>query len=159
MPAYEVTNQNDGTPAAMSATPLTQLALYTLTATLRRLNIYEFILGIADAPAANTILWECLRFTAPGTLTATTPNALDPADASAVAPGTAGVWCTAEPTYTAKSTLDYRPVNQQVTQTWVSAGSQGNLVIPAVNNNGIGWRSSSAVYVGTGARVSAKYWT
>lgn len=159
MPAYEINNHNDGVPAAMSAVPLTQLVAYTLTASLRRLHVYEFGLSINDTPANNNIFWEILRLTAPGTITAVTPNPLDPADAGAVAPGSAGAWATVEPTYTAKSNLFIQGINQQVSPRWISAGSQADMIIPATNNNGLGFRSSSGAYVGTGARVDAKYWT
>lgn len=146
MAKYSSNNGNAGTQQATSATYKTQLALTAATATLRRAKIYDIGFGTSGTPADNYMEYDLSRQTAAGTSTATTPVALDPADAAS---GTVGsVAFTAEGTVTASSSVFYMGVNQRASYRWVAApGSE--FVIPATNLAGFAFRARSAAYTGT----------
>jgi hypothetical protein len=55
---------------------------------------------------------------------------------------------TAEPTVTADTELLEVPVNQRSTYRWVAVPG-GELVVPAVDTDGIGARTKSSAYTGT----------
>jgi hypothetical protein len=99
-----------------------------------------------------SVTWFARRSTALGTGTTVTPIYLDPGDAvgtstSAMA-GT--VNHTAEPTYTASQVLWSLGANQRASYRWVvDPGSNGVLIIPAVNLSGIGIGGFSATYAST----------
>lgn len=115
----------------------------------RRQKLYDLIVGSEASPADNAFLWTTTRFTAAGTSTAVTPEAVDGADAAALAD--VGEDHTAEPTYTGISLLDI-PLNQRATFRWV-ANPGSELVIPATANNGLGLRTPTATAVVVTAQI------
>jgi len=108
------------------------------TTQARRGKIYDILFGSEAVPADAGLLWQFNRYTAAGTSTAVTPQALDPADAAFL--GQAGENHTVEPTYTANAILLNVPLNQRATFRWVAAPG-GELVYPATTANGIGVRT------------------
>ena len=146
MANYAANNINAGTQQANSATYKTLLALTAQTTSLRRIKIYDLLVGTNGTPADNYMEWDVSRQTAAGTSTSTTPNALDPADAAAFTVGSANF--TAEGTITAASSVFYVGVNQRASYRWVAApGSE--LVAPATNLAGFAIRVRSGGYTGT----------
>ena len=146
MANYSANNVNAGTQQAVSATYKTLLALTAQTTSLRRIKIYDVLIGTNGTPADNYMEWDISRQTAAGTSTSTTPNALDPADAAAFTVGSANF--TAEGTITAASSVFYVGVNQRASYRWVAApGSE--LVGPATNLAGFALRTRSGGYTGT----------
>jgi hypothetical protein len=131
-----------GTRAVASPTQ-TLLGLIS-TAAIRPM-IFEILFGSAATPADNALEWLLQRFTAAGTSTAVTPQALDPGDPSATA--TAGKNHTVEPTYTAGAVLLDIPLNQRSTQRWV-ASPRGELILPATAANGLGLQPVHASFTG-----------
>lgn len=124
---YSVSGQDTNTAAT------TMMTLISTTAI--RPRIYDILVSSVATPADNAGEYLYGRITTAGTVTAVTPQALDPGDPAATA--TAGVNATAEPTYTANATLLRLATNQRATVRWVAA-PLGELVIPATANNGIG---------------------
>lgn len=112
---------------------------------MRRIKIYDFILGSEAAAADNPFLYTIGRTSAASSGGATvTPSPLDPADAASAAiareapttNGTAGVNIMAV------------PLNQRATFRWV-AGPGSELIIPATAAAGIDFNTptSSAVAI------------
>lgn len=106
----------------------------TSAATIRP-RIYDLILSSDATPADNAAEYVVQRYTAAGTSTSVTPQALDPADPAALA--AAGEAHTVEPTYTSNALLLQFAVNQRATFRWVAAPG-GELVLPATAANGAG---------------------
>lgn len=126
----------------LASSEITALSIAAVTATLRRAWVYEFIVGEnVTAPADNAVLHTAQRFTASGTDTAVVAARLDVADAESDM--NCGVNHTGEPTYTATEELLQIGMNTRATFRWVAAPG-GMLVIPAVNEEGIGWSSVHA---------------
>lgn len=150
MALYSASNQNAGTPQATATTYKTQLALTAATATLRRAFIYEFGVGPGAVPNATDceVVYDLSAQTAVGTSTATTPVALDQADAAS---GTVGsVAFTAEGTITASSSRWSQGFNQRASYCWkVNPCGPGEIVIPATNVVGYAFRAKSSTYTGT----------
>jgi len=117
------------------------------TTQARRGKIYDIMFGSEATPNDAAILWTFQRYTAAGTSTAVTPQALDPADAAFL--GQAGENHTIEPTYTASAILLNVPLNQRATYRWVAAPG-GELVYPATTANGIGIQTDT---ISTGTPV------
>lgn len=113
---------------------------------MRRVRIYDVMVGSEGTAADNPFLHILQRTTAAGTSTPVTPQALDAADAAAAF--TAGQAHSVEPTYTANAILLSISLNQRATFRWV-ASPGGELVIPATASNGVGWQTptSSAVAI------------
>jgi len=111
----------DGAQAV--ASPTDSVLGVTSASTIRPM-LYDIIFGSSASPADNAIQWLMRRYTAAGTATAVTPQALDPADPAALA--SAGENHTAEPTYTSNSELMNLVANQRSTQT-PGEGSPMNL--------------------------------
>lgn len=131
-----------GTRAVASPT---QTLLGLVSTTAIRPLIYDIMWGSAATPADNALEWILQRFTAAGTATAVTPQAVDPGDPAATA--TAGKNHSAEPTYTAAAILLDVPLNQRATQRWVCA-PRGELVLPATGANGAGWQPIHSSFTG-----------
>ncbi len=110
-------------------------------ATTIRPVIFEIIIGCAATPADQATLFHLQRFTAAGTATAVTPMPFDPDDPAALA--AAAKNHTVEPTYTADEILLQEPLNQRATFRWMSLPEFG-FMIPAVSNNGLGLKASTA---------------
>lgn len=145
MANYSANNINAGTQQANSATYKTLLSL-TSSATVRRIKVYDLLVGTNGTPADNFMEWDVSRQTVAGTGTALTPTILDPGDGVALSAGLANL--TVEPTVTAASTLFYVGVNQRASYRWVAApGSE--LVGPATSAAGFAFRVRSGGYTGT----------
>src|SRR3954471_9644026 len=97
-------------------TASTTLLGLTSAATVRP-KIYDFLVGSAATPADNAFELQLKRYTAAGTSTAVTPQALDPGDPAALA--SAGVNHSGEPTYTSNAILFDAAINQRATFRWV----------------------------------------
>lgn len=106
----------------------------TSAATIRPV-IYHMAIGISGTPADNAITWYVGRYTAAGTATSVTPQALDPADPAALA--SAGENHSVEPTYTANAILFRLALNQRASHAWW-ADAYGGLQAPATAANGLG---------------------
>lgn len=133
------------------ATPTVGSLAASSAVALRRIYLLEFTIGSEAAPASLANLWQWARFTAPGTSTAVTPQALDPADPAALT--VAGQNQTVEPTYTAGAILYSVPLNQQATYRWLCApGSE--LIGPATNNNGLGLKTPTIGSIGAAVTAS-----
>lgn len=105
-------------------------------ATTVRPRVFDIILGSQATPADQAAEYSIKRFTAAGTAgSSPTPNPLDPSDVASVA--TAGITHSAEPTYTAGSTLLDINLNQRATFRWVASPGM-ELVGPATASNGLG---------------------
>jgi hypothetical protein len=139
MRAYSI----NGSAAVASPTKTT---LTLVSSTTIRPEIYDLIIGSTATPADNALQWLLQRFTAAGTVTAVTPQALDPGNPAATA--TAGKNATAEPTYTAAAILLEIAMNQRSTQRWVAAPG-GELFLPATGANGVGVQPVHASFTGT----------
>ena len=133
-----------GAIAAVTPAP-GDTALGIIASPLTRAKIHLFILtmGSAGAVGDNVLQWLIRHFTALGTYTAVVPTRLD-LD-SPVAQLAAGQGYTAEPTYT--TTLMDIAIHQRSVYQW-NAAPGGELVIPAVANNGIGATPVHAAYGG-----------
>ena len=147
MANFSVNNINAGTQQAVSSTYKTLIGINAASGTaLRRIKLFDLLVGTNGTPADNYMEWDVSRMTAAGTGTSTTPNQLDPADAASVTIGTSNY--TIEPTVTAASSVFYVGVNQRASYRWVAApGSE--LVVPATNLAGFVGRTRSGGYTST----------
>jgi hypothetical protein len=132
----------DGAQAVASPTD-SVLGLTSTTAI--RPAVYDVIFGSNATPADNALNWLMERYTAAGTSTAVTPQALDSGDPAATA--AAGENHSAEPTYTANSVMLNISANQRSTQRWV-ASPGGEIILPASANNGVGLEPVHASFTG-----------
>lgn len=105
------------------------------SATTIRPEIYEILFGSAATPADQAFNMQLKRFTAAGTSTAVTPQALESGHPPSLAVG--GSNHTVEPTYTAGATMLSFSLNQQATFRWAVPPGEG-IVAPATANNGLG---------------------
>lgn len=131
-----------GTIAAVSSAFKTTQVL-TSAATVRP-KIYSFVLSTLGAAADGVLEWIIQRFTVAGTTTAVTPRNIDPTDPSTAA-ASAGTNASAEPTYTANSSLFDQGLNQRATYTWNAWTEGAQLCAPATAANGIGIACLSSV--------------
>lgn len=111
-----------------------------IASTSTRGKLYDVLFG-HQAAADNAIALQVRRFTAAGTGTAVTENALD-SDAP-TNQLTSDENHTAEPTYTANSELIHTNLNQRALFRWVAA-PEGELWVPATMANGIGVEPSGS---------------
>jgi len=115
------------------------------SATTTRPAIVQLLVGTTGTPADNALRYLLQRYTAAGTSTSVTPQALDPADPAALA--SAGENHTAEPTYTSAAKLLDIALHQKNTLLWVpNPGAE--IVMPATANNGVGLQVVHASYTG-----------
>jgi hypothetical protein len=147
MANFATNNTLVGTQQNMSSTYKTLVSVYNpASGTLRRIKVYDLLVGTNGTPADNFIEWDVSRSTTAGTGTSATPLPLDPADAASLSLSLANI--TVEPTVTAASDVFYVGVNQRASYRWVAApGSE--LVAPAVATNGFVLRAKSSGYTGT----------
>lgn len=141
MALISINNGNAGaTLQAITSTYKTLVEGTSLTATPKRILLYDVMFGTLGTPADQSYEWDISRATTIGTGTVSTPVLLDPADAAAFTVGTANH--TAEPTYTATSSVFYLATNQRASYRWVaSPGSE--FKAPATALNGFGLRTRS----------------
>lgn len=136
---------SDATQTTNTTTAKTIAVVGSTTAAPVRPAIYDVIVGASGTPADNVLRFGIQRFTAAGTTTAKTPNALDPGDTAALA--VCGVDASAEPTLTAAAILVVIAANQRATFRWVAA-PDGELKGPVTNANGLAVTSLSPAYTG-----------
>ena len=136
---------SDATQTTNTTTAKTIAVVGTVTATLGRPAIYDYIVGASGTPADNAMRYALQRFTAAGTTTAKTANPLDSADMAAQA--TCGVDASIEPTLTAATINVVIAANQRASFRWVAA-PDGEIRGPATNANGIAATSLSPAYTG-----------
>lgn len=126
------------------------------TTALRRHKILEFSCGV-ETPADQTFRLTAQRYTAAGTATAVVPTALDYAIPGTAATeaflGVANEAHTVEPTYTATLILFNEVVSMRNPARYY-APPGAEIIIPAVNANGVGW-FYGAISSGTPAAVAA----
>jgi hypothetical protein len=115
-------------------------------ATTCRTQLNDLIVGSAATPADNALRFLVQRYTAAGTSTSVTPQALDSGDPSSVT--TAGVNHTAEPTYTSGANLIDIAMNQRATQRWVATPGR-EIRVPATAANGLGVQPIHPSFTGT----------
>jgi hypothetical protein len=106
------------------------------SATTVRPKIYSILIGSYGTPNDYAVEYALQRYTAAGTSTAVTPQALDPGDTMAAA-ASAGEAHSAEPTYTANAILLTIPKNMRATVLWQCKDGK-ELVLPATAANGVG---------------------
>lgn len=140
---YSITGTDTNTAAT------TMLGL-TSTAAIRPI-VYEIIIGLNSAPADSYAEYAVQRYTAAGTSTAVTPQALDSGDPAATA--TAGMAHSVEPTYTANAILLQCPVYSRSTFRWTTFPEFG-LKLPATAANGVGLLVTA---VGTAQAIRAVF--
>ena len=126
--------------ASTDATALTIAA----QSTAHRNSIYEIWFGNIGAPADLVSVYTVSRITAATTTaagTTVTPSLIDLADRASQSKALEN--CTTEPTYTANQELLEIPLNHRATFRWVAAPG-GELVTPATNNAGVGFKAIHA---------------
>ncbi len=109
--------------------------------TTTRARCYDFTVGSDGTPADVALNYTCIRFTASGTGTPITPEALDSEAPAALI--TVEDNNTAEPTYVVAEILWQIAANQRATYRWVAA-PDGELVVPAAADAGFGWAAFHA---------------
>jgi hypothetical protein len=153
MAQYAVSNQNGGTPQALTTTYKTSLAISAATGgtTLRRGWVYEFEIGAASVPNATDcpIQYDVSVQTAVGTATALTPQPIDIGGGDAAALLTYSGNHTVEPTITANSSVFNIGLNQRASQRWIARDQASSIIVPAVNAKGPVFRALSPNYTGT----------
>lgn len=156
MAKYVVGTGTAGTQQNMTTTykTLASLTAATGATTLRRAWIYDVMVGADSTPADNVLTYKVDRQTTVGTGTSATPAPLDAADAAALIVATANN--TIEPTVTAATQLIEIAVNQRASYRWVAAPG-GELIVPATNVAGIGFRAKSPAYAST-CTLTAHFW-
>ena len=131
--AYAATGQGS------AGTNKTMLGV-TASASVRP-RVFYLAAGSGGAPADQAGIFEVKRYTAAGTATSVTPQALDSAEVAAVAP--AGENHSAEPTYTAGSELIAFGMNQRDKVQWWAYNDEAKIVLPATAASGLGFKSLS----------------
>jgi hypothetical protein len=121
----------DGQDTNTAATTILGLT----SASTVRPRVYDLMCGSDATPADNAAEYNLQRYTAAGTVTSVTPQALDPGDPAALA--SAGEAHSVEPTYTANAIMLNWMQNQRATFRWVAAPG-GEIVLPATAANGVG---------------------
>ena len=103
------------------------------TTTVRRVKVYDYIVGNEDTPADNVFIHQILRQTSDPIGASVTPEPLDEADAAAVAVGLDTI--TADGIIGAPPLMQFA-LNARATFRWVAApGSE--FVGPATDNSGL----------------------
>lgn len=153
---YTAGTGHGGTQQAMTTTykTLTSLTAATGATTLRRAAVYQMNFGADGTPADNVLTYKMDRQTTVGTGTSIVPSPADPGDAAALITATANH--TAEPTVTGATQLFEMPLNQRASYRW-DAAPGGELIVPATNTTGLGFRVKSPAYTGT-CVCNIHYW-
>ena len=154
MALYAINNQMSGTPQSVSSGYKTQIIAYSQTGatTMRRGWIWELEIGATDVPNSTDcpINWLLGITTTAGTVTATTPIPVDTGAADAAALLTYGTDATAEPTYTANSSVFFIGLNQRASQRWQAKDKSSCLIVAATTTlKGIGGCCKSPNYAST----------
>jgi len=114
---------------------------FAAQSTAHRNSVYEMWFGNIGSPADQVSVQTVQRITADGSGTGVTPTALDPADRASQC--TCLENHTSEPTYTSNTEVMEIPLNHRATFRWVAAPG-GEIVTPATNNFGAGFKSIHA---------------
>lgn len=122
---------SDGSQNATAATSV----LGVTSASTIRPRLFDLVFGSGATPADQAFNMQVQRYTAAGTATSVTPQAIDPGDPASLA--SAGENHTAEPTYTSGAVMLSFSVNQQATFRWVVPPDEG-IIMPATAANGLG---------------------
>lgn len=122
-----------GTKGTASQTILTLVSTAAIRPRLIAFNLSNVGTVSTDAQFEVTVK----RFTAAGTTTAVTPAAVDSGDPASTF--TAGTNASAEPTYTANTTVEDVGVNPRSTFRWVALEQRDEVIMPATAANGIGF--------------------
>ena len=156
MAKYAFSSGNAGSEQNLTTTykTLADITAATGATTLRRAWVYDVMFGVDGTPADNVLVWKIDRQTSTGTRSAVTPPPLDTTDAAALI--TCGANTTIEPIVTAATQLLELPVNQRASYRWVAAPG-GELVVPATNVAGLGFRAKSPAYAST-ALCTVQFW-
>lgn len=144
MSRYHVDNRMAGTQQNLTTTYKTLVAVWGVTATLRRGRCVALQIGPDGAPNATDcqIVYTVQRQTADGTATSATPNPLFPADvASQMA---SKVNYTAEGTYTLP--VWTRALNQRASMQWAAQDTDAMILWPATNLAGLALMALSPTY-------------
>ena len=129
MAKYAIDGQDTNTAAT------TILGFNSDATTARRQKMFYIECGSDATPADNAAEYNLQRYTTPNTGTGVTPQALDPADAAALAD--AAEAHSIEPTYTANAIMLAWMQNQRATFQWF-APPGGEIVVAATASVGLG---------------------
>lgn len=156
MAKYAFSNGNAGSEQNLTTTykTLADITAATGATTLRRAWVYDVMFGVDGTPADNVLVWKVDRQTSTGTRSAVTPPPLDAGDAAALI--TCGANTTIEGIITSATQLIELPVNQRASYRWVAAPG-GELIVPATNVAGLGFRAKSPAYAST-ALATVHFW-
>lgn len=154
MSAFNLNNQNAGTPQNISTTvgaatgTILSMAAATGATTLRRIWLMEWEIGATDVPNSTDcpIMWDISEQTAAGTGTSITPRSNDVGGGDAAALGTYAANYTAAGTVTASSSAWFLGLNQRASyRVWMRDEFHA-LISPAVNLKGWALRAYSPNY-------------
>jgi len=138
--------RNYAVTGSRSVASPTQTLLGITGATSCRTQLNDLIVGSSATPADNALRFTVQRYTAAGTSTTVTPQALDSADPASTT--TAGVNHTVEPTYTTGAVVLDIAMNQRATQRWVATPGR-EIKVPATAANGLGVQPIHPSFTGT----------
>ncbi len=131
------------------ATTYKTAAALWVGASARRMRLYEIEMGQTGTLNSTDVQcqWDLSRFSATAilTITAITPNLLDPADVACSA--VFGNAASAEPTYTVNGAglaLKSWAINQRGSYRWRALDDGDQIVIPATSQAGVGLRVLSS---------------
>ncbi len=137
----------NGTGAAGTSKTLMNLFVNVATPVTRK-RLTDCVIGCGQATADATAEFYIGRTTAQGTAgSAYTPNNIDSGGAAGECSVGQGVF-SVEPTYTANKDLIWLEVHQRNTVRWI-AREGTELLIPATQNNGLGFRSNQGTSTAT----------
>ena len=143
MARYSASGTQTLQPTDDDSTDATALTV-AAQSTAHQHRIYEIWFGNIGAPADLVSVYTVSRITAATTTaagTTVTPSLIDLADRASQSKALEN--CTTEPTYTANQELLEIPLNHRATFRWVAAPG-GELVTPATNNAGVGFKAIHA---------------
>jgi adenine deaminase len=143
MARYSASGTQTLQPTDDDSTDATALTV-AAQSTAHQNRIYEIWFGNIGAPADLVSVYTVSRITAATTTaagTTVTPSLIDLADRASQSKALEN--CTTEPTYTANQELLEIPLNHRATFRWVAAPG-GELVTPATNNAGVGFKAIHA---------------
>lgn len=119
-------------------TTTAQTALVIVSTAAIRPRIIHYKLGTTGAPTSDaSVDIQIKRITTTGTTTAVTPAPKDPNDPAATV--IAGSNASAEPTYTANTTVDEVGYNPRATAQWTAYDKDAEIILPATANAGAGF--------------------
>jgi hypothetical protein len=128
------------------------VACWAVTATLKRIKWYEFVIGATAVPNATdcAIQIDISRLLSTTSLagTAFTPNATDPADGAALTQALVNITTEPNSAIVGTTPLMNFGLNQRNTFRWIAAQESQYLIGPGTNLNGLYMRATSSNYTG-----------